>query len=115
MSDVKEQNDKSPEQIPYFGAHELPEDLDPLVNGPFRNTEEEEFRDARRKGKALEWLREQSKKEQERRAADEYADRLAGTLTYKVEENGDTSVAHNPDAPKEDKKNDDSAKADGKK
>lgn len=112
MTDVQEQNDKSPEQIPYFGSHELPEDLDPKVNGPFRNDEEESFRDARRKGNALEWLREQAKKELARREADDKANAYAGSPEAVKAAN---KAAEKKKAADEKKAADDSAKADGKK
>lgn len=65
--------------VSYNEPYKRADDLDPKVNGPFRDEELVALEDASRKGKALDFFVEGMKAEQKRRNADQKADALAGS------------------------------------
>ncbi len=65
--------------VSYNEPYKRADDLDPKVNGPFRDEEMVALEDASRKGKALDFFVEGMKAEQKRREADQKADALAGS------------------------------------
>jgi hypothetical protein len=65
--------------ISYSEPHKRPDDLDPKVNGPFRDDEQTALEDASRKGEALDFFKAGMKAEAARRKRETDGDTAAGS------------------------------------
>ena len=65
--------------ISYTEPYKRPDDLDPKVNGPFRDEEQVALEDASRKGNALDFFKASMKAEAARRERDEKSMLAAGS------------------------------------